>query len=227
MRDREGAWTSAVLVPRPSKASMTAPNATTSEAVPTCSLVKKRSTSRIVAKSVILAMIIAPPSQLKPRCRCCCACTLESTRIEQGLGFIQTRRIIHVEPEPILDVEHPSLNLVRKHLHGSGNAVVSRILAQLERVEHGRRTQKNTRIDGIELTDDLADVYDPAVRTQNPRDVLRIIDRPGHVEVHGERDRIRFKPRCHQFSQYGRVDQVIAHGQHKGTVQKGSGLRDR
>nr|WP_199902590.1 hypothetical protein [Azospirillum sp. B4] len=64
-----GACSRASPVPRPLKASITMPTDMTSEATPTCSLLRKFSTARMVAKSMTLARMVAPPSQLKPRRR--------------------------------------------------------------------------------------------------------------------------------------------------------------
>ncbi len=123
-------------------------------------------------------------------------------------------------------VEDPGLVLAGKHVHGSGNAVVARRLAHLERIEDDRRAQEDTCIDGIEFADHLADVHDPAVGAHDPRHIVQIIDRAGDVEIHGERDGIRLGSRGHQIPNNGRIDQMIAHAQQKRTVQKRSRLRD-
>src|SRR5262249_16022135 len=124
-------------------------------------------------------------------------------------------------------VEDPSLALAREHVHGPGKAVVSGGLARLERIENDRSAEKNPGIDGIEVTDDLADVLDPAIGALDARDVVEVIDRAGYLEIHRESDGIRLARAGHQTAENLRIDQMVAHAQQERTVQKGPGLEHR
>src|SRR5262249_31718475 len=97
-------------------------------------------------------------------------------------------------------------------------------LAGLERVEDDGRAQKYARIDGIEVTQDLADLLDPAIGALYARDVVQIVDRARYIEIHSQSDGIRLECRGNQAADNGWIEQMVPHAQQEGTVQIGLGL---